>query len=154
MHRKYVINVSFRWRNSDEKSRKIIFFLLTPRCCSSVVLSIKQNFHIFLVAQRTKRSVFYGAGCFWRLPLLTGQKKIGENFSRLSLIIGILLLAPQVAPLTALAFRAPRGTKHVCATRDYSLLVLSIGNFVLFAPQNSLLIYKISNLGYARCVCK
>ena len=72
--------VSFRWSDSDKKSRKIIFFLLTPRCCSSVVLSIKQNFHMFFVAQRTKRSVFYGAGCFWRLPLLAGQKKIGENF--------------------------------------------------------------------------
>ena len=40
-----------------------------------------------------------------------------------------------LAPLIALAYRAPRGTNCVCATRDYSLLVLSIGQFVLLRPQ-------------------
>ena len=45
----------------------------------------KVKFYMFFVAQRTKRSVFYGAGGFWRLPLLTGQKKIGEKkFSPIS----------------------------------------------------------------------
>ena len=39
------------------------------------------------------------------------------------------------APLIALAYSAPRGTNCVCAARDYSLLALSIGQFVLLRPQ-------------------
>ena len=34
---------------------KTMFFLSTPRCCPSVVFSIKQDFYMFFVAQRTKR---------------------------------------------------------------------------------------------------
>ena len=49
-----------------------------------------------------------------------------------------LLFRPQIvflAPLIALAYSAPRGTNYVCAARDYSLLALSIGQFVLLRPQ-------------------
>ena len=55
-----------------------------------------------------------------------------------------MLLRPQIvfAPLIALAYRAPRGTNCVCAARDYSLLALSIGQFVLLRPQ-------IAPLGFA-----
>ena len=33
------------------KSRKTIFFLLTPRCCSPVVLTIKQNLYVLCRAK-------------------------------------------------------------------------------------------------------
>ena len=58
--------------------------------------------------------------------------------SFLSTMGQFVLLRPQIvflAPLIALAYRAPRGTNYVCAARDYSLLALSIGQFVLLRPQ-------------------
>ena len=65
--------------------------------------------------------------------------------------MGRFLLCPQIgflAPLIALAYRAPRGTNCVCAARDYSLLALSIGQFVLLRPQIGFLA-PLSNARFA-----